>query len=130
MTIEPPSSTSHLYSFYHYACQGMKLIIRITPRAAVGHWVGITGLGICYRRRIMMEISFRIMDYVYHHFGHAGVGQLMPRIDWYLAQGVYLIFSAVGAVSYDITERVILAIWTKLFPKKNSTSISLQTSKI
>lgn len=94
------------------------LCFRWTPRIVCAYYVGVYGLGYAYKEGIMFKIQFKAMQFFFPRVGYAGLGVIMPQIDWYASKGIFTICFLSGGLIYDICERIVLITVRYFFPEK------------
>lgn len=79
--------------------------IKWTPRAVAILVGGYYGLGIAYDLGLMAQIDQIAIQIIKHLFGYAGIGSMMPSVQWYSAWAVRIASGLVTGLVYDAAER-------------------------
>ena len=79
--------------------------IKWTPRAIAVAVGGYYGLGIAYELGLMALIDKIAIQIIGHFLGYAGIGALMPTVQWYSAWGVRIGIGLGAGLLYDLAER-------------------------
>lgn len=79
--------------------------VKWTPRAIAATVGGYYGLGIAYELGLMALIDQVAIQILKNFFGYAGIGALMPTVQWYTASGVQVIIALGAGLLYDLAER-------------------------
>ena len=90
-------------------------LIRWTPRALAVAIGGYYGLGIAYEMGLMALIDSVAIQIIKHFCGYAGIGALMPTVQWYSALGARLAIGLGAGILYDVAERCVSCIHAKIF---------------
>lgn len=85
-----------------------------TPTAIAAFVGGYYGLGIAYEWGLMAEIDKIAIQIIKHFFGYAGIGALMPTVQWYCAWGVRIVIAIVVGLLYEVTERIAKFCYKKM----------------
>jgi len=109
VTISPPSSTGEKVANF---------VIKWTPRAIVVTIGGYYGLGIAYELGLMALIDQVAIQAIKHVVGYAGIGALMPTVQWYSAWGARIAIGLGAGVIYDLAEKGIKACWARFTENK------------
>src|SRR6202030_3659505 len=88
----PPSSSKKVFYF----------ALKWTPRTIIAGFAGYYSLGVAYERGIMAAIDRIAIRILYHFVGYAGIGALMPTIQWYAAWGVRIAAAFTTTLLYDL----------------------------
>lgn len=100
----PPSNTEKVTT----------CVVKWAPRAIAVAIGGYYGLGIAYDMGLMALIDQVAIQAIKHVLGYAGIGAMMPTVQWYSAWGGHIAFGIVTGVMYDLTEKGIKACWNRL----------------
>lgn len=95
MNVKPPHESSFNLDF----------LIKWTPRAIAVAIGGYYGLGVAYEWGIMAQVDQVAIKIIKHFAGYAGIGALMPTVQWYSAWGVRIVMGLSLGLLYDIAER-------------------------
>ena len=76
-----------------------------TPRAIAVAVGGYYGLGIAYELGLMAMIDRIAIQIIKHFFGYAGIGALMPTVQWYSAWAARIAIGLATGLLYDLAER-------------------------
>jgi|GEM_PF-4099523 len=85
-----------------------------TPRAIVVGFGAYYGLGIAYATGLMAAIDKIAIVILKNSVGYAGIGALMPTVQWYTNLGARIAIGAGAAVTYDLTFKTIHFTYTKI----------------
>jgi hypothetical protein len=102
--ISPPQSNSEKVTTF---------VITWAPRAIAVAVGGYYGLGIAYDLGLMALIDQVAIEAIKHVLGYAGIGALMPTVQWYSAWAARILFGILAGVLYDLTEKVVKACWER-----------------
>ncbi len=94
-TLSPPTFKEQMSDFF----------IKWTPRVIAVGIGGYYGLGIAYELGIMALIDKVAIQIIGHFFGYAGIGALMPTVQWYSAWGVRIVIGLGAGFLYDLAEK-------------------------
>ena len=83
-------------------------LIKWTPRAAAALIGGYYGLGIAYDLGLMALIDKVAIQILKHWVGYAGVGALMPTVQWYSAWSVRIVLGVGAELIYDLFEKATI----------------------
>ncbi len=83
-----------------------------TIAVAVG---GYYGLGVAYELGVMALIDQVAIQVIKNVLGYAGIGALMPTVQWYSAWAARIAFGAALGVAYDLTEKGVKACWDQSY---------------
>jgi len=78
-----------------------------TPRAIAVGIGGYYGLGIAYEAGVMALIDQIAIQTIKHYLGYAGVGALMPTVQWHAAWSVRIVIGLIAGAIYDVVERAL-----------------------
>ena len=92
----------------------MTFVVKWTPRAIAIAVGGYYGLGIAYEMGLMALIDQVAIRVIKHFVGYAGIGALMPTVQWYSAWAARIAIGLVTGLLYDLTERTVKACWTMI----------------
>ena len=79
--------------------------VKWTPRAIAASIGGYYGLGIAYEWGLMAQIDQVAIQILKNTFGYAGIGDLMPTVQWYTASAMQVIIAIGSGFLYDLAER-------------------------
>jgi hypothetical protein len=79
--------------------------VKWTPRAIAATVGGYYGLGIAYELGFMALIDQVAIQILKNIFGYAGIGALMPTVQWYAAWAAQLTIALGCGLLYDLTEK-------------------------
>jgi hypothetical protein len=82
-----------------------QFLLKWTPRAIAVFVGGYYGLGIAYEFGLMAVIDRYAIQLLKHFVGYAGVGALMPTVQWHAAIGVRIGMGLGTGLIYDVIER-------------------------
>jgi len=83
-------------------------LIKWTPRAIAVTLGGYYGLGVAYEMGLMALIDQLAIPIIKHFLGYAGVGALMPTVQWYSAWGARIAIGIATGVLYDLLEKSVV----------------------
>lgn len=95
IAVEKPSSNEGVKTF----------VIKWTPRVIAVAIGGYYGLGIAYELGLMALIDRVAIQIIKHFLGYAGVGALMPTVQWYAAWGTRITMGFAVGLIYDLVEK-------------------------
>lgn len=84
-----------------------EFMMKWTPRAIAVAIGGYYGLGIAYDYGLMAVIDKIAIDVIKHFAGYAGVGALMPTVQWHAAWVVRVIIGLSFGFIYDRIEVLV-----------------------
>lgn len=82
-------------------------LVKWTPRAAAVLIGSYYGLGIAYDLGLMALIDKVAIQILKHWVGYAGVGALMPTVQWYSALSVRIVLGVGAGFLYDLAAKTI-----------------------
>lgn len=85
--------------------QAASFVIKWGPRAIAVAVGGYYGLGIAYELGLMALIDQVAIQIIKHFLGYAGIGALMPTVQWYGAWAVQIAIGLGTGLLYDLAER-------------------------
>jgi hypothetical protein len=103
-TVSPPQSNSE---------QVTTFVVKWAPRAIAVAIGGYYGLGIAYEMGLMALVDQVAIQVIKHFMGYAGIGALMPTVQWYSAWGARIVFGVVSGVLYDLIEKGVKTCWDR-----------------
>lgn len=80
-------------------------LITWTPRAIAAAVGGYYGLGIAHELGLMAMIDQIAIQVIKHFFSYAGIGALMPTVQWYSAWAVRIVIGLATGFLYDLAEK-------------------------
>lgn len=93
--------------FFHFNAEETKqFLFKWTPRAIVIGIGAYYGLGIAYETGLMAAIDKIAIGILKKSVGYAGIGALMPTVQWYSSLAVRFGMAAVASLSYDLSLRM------------------------
>jgi len=90
-------------------------VAKWTPRVISVLIGGYYGLGIAYEVGLMALIDQVAIQVIKHFSGYAGLGALMPTVQWHAAWIVRGLFGVCAGVLYDTVEKGV-KVWCRKFP--------------
>lgn len=93
-----------------------------TPRAIAVVVGGYYGLGIAYELGLMTLIDQVAIQVIKHFFGYAGIGALMPTVQWYSAWAARIVIGLTTGLLYDLAERCAKSC-LETRPQKNTSRV-------
>lgn len=78
-----------------------------TPRVIAASLGGYYGLGIAYATGLMALIDRVAISTIQHFLGYAGIGALMPTVQWYSAWAARFVIGFTVGLIYDVLERAL-----------------------
>lgn len=100
-----------------------RAILKWTPRTIIGGFAGYYSLGMAYDYGIMSAIDRLAIRILRHSVGYAGIGALMPTIQWYAAWGVRMTAALVATIIYDLIERIIRYVFSAFHTPSQETAL-------
>lgn len=88
--------------------------VKWTPRAIAATVGGYYGLGIAYELGLMALIDQVAIQILKNIFGYAGIGALMPTVQWYTASGVQVIIALGSGLLYDLAEKCAKCVYAQM----------------
>jgi hypothetical protein len=92
-------------SFHFNTEETKQILFKWTPRAIVIGVGAYYGLGIAYEIGLMAAIDKIAIGILKKSVGYAGIGALMPTVQWYSSLAVRFGMAAVASLSYDLSLR-------------------------
>lgn len=86
--------------------------LKWTPRAIAVAIGGYYGLGMAYEFGLLALVDQLAIQAIKHLAGYAGVGALMPTVQWYSAWGLRIVLGLVTGLVYDFIETKVKACWS------------------
>jgi hypothetical protein len=83
------------------------------PRAIAVAVGGYYGLGIAYDLGFMALIDQVAIQVIKNVLGYAGIGALMPTLQWYSAWAARILCGVVVGVAYDLLEKGVKSCWNQ-----------------
>lgn len=72
---------------------------------------GYYGLGIAYEMGLMALIDQFAIQVLKNIGGYAGIGALMPTVQWYSAWAARISIGIAAGILYDLAERIVVRIY-------------------
>ncbi len=96
-----------------------EFFMKWTPRAISVAIGGYYGLGIAYDFGLMALIDKIAIQVIKHFSGYAGIGALMPSVQWHAAWAVRVVIGISAGALYDIIERCMKVCYAKFQAVEN-----------
>jgi hypothetical protein len=87
-----------------------KWVVILTPRIVVITLGAYYGLGLAYYWGMMAAIDRVAIEAIRHFAGYAGIGAMMPTVQWYSSLAVRGIMATGAEFCYEIVEKLALKI--------------------
>jgi hypothetical protein len=88
--------------------------LKWTPRAIAATVGGYYGLGIAYELGLMALIDQVAIQILKNIVGYAGIGALMPTVQWYTASAMQVIIGIGSGFLYDLAERCAKYVYAQM----------------
>lgn len=89
-------------------------LVKWTPRAIAVAIGGYYGLGIAYELGLMAAIDQIAIQVIKNLMGYAGVGAMMPTVQWYSAWAVRIVMGIAAGILYDLAEKATICFYERI----------------